>query len=63
MIHTRVQLDPDATLSVRDGATGTVELCAFDAAGEGSLVVVLTAQHWEQLCHGDNVRVFGSPEL
>lgn len=44
MIHTRLQLDPGANVTVRDGKDGAYEIAIFDTQGDASAVIELSAE-------------------
>lgn len=50
MIHTRLQLDPGAEISLRPGSGGTVEIVVLDPSSEASLVVELTPEQLAGIC-------------
>jgi hypothetical protein len=50
MIHSRLQLDPNADVTVRDGADGTYEIVVLEPAGDASAVINLTAEHLDTIC-------------
>lgn len=55
MIHTRLQLDPNAKLSLRAGQNGTVEVVILDPASEASCVIEMTHQQLAVLAEKANV--------
>lgn len=46
-MHTRLQLDITAEITIRDGANGTTEVVILD--GDASTVIELMGKHAEQL--------------
>jgi hypothetical protein len=50
MIHTRLQLDPNAQVTVRDGAEGTYEILVLEPAGDASAVINVTPEHLDAIC-------------
>lgn len=48
-MHTRLQLDITAEISIRDGANGTTEIVILDTTSEASTVIELMGKHAEQL--------------
>lgn len=49
MIHSRIQVDPAAKVSVRPGPDGTVDLVVLDPAGDASAVVNLLPAHLAEI--------------
>lgn len=56
MLHTRLQLDPRAELSLRPGRDGTVEIVVLDPDSECSVVIEMSPQQLAGLCEEASVR-------
>lgn len=48
-MHTRIQLDPSATVSLRKGKDGSVEIVILDPNSECSAVVELSPEQLEAI--------------
>jgi hypothetical protein len=55
-MHTRIQLDPSAEISLRDGEDGAVEILVLDPNSECSSVIELSPQQLAALCEEASVR-------
>lgn len=55
MIHTRIQVDPGADVSVRGGENGTVEILILDESGDASAVVNLSPKQLAAICEAASV--------
>lgn len=48
-MHTRIQLDITAQISIREGVNGTKEIVIFDGSGDASMVIELMGKQVEDL--------------
>ena len=55
-IHTRMQLDPSAEVSVRLGADGTVEVLILDLQGDASGVIEMSPKQMATICEAASVQ-------
>ena len=60
-IHSRIQFDPTAQISVRPGADGAIDIVALDPHGDASTVISMTPaqlntvrQTTDNQAHSDN---------
>ncbi|GAB3437424.1 hypothetical protein [Actinophytocola sediminis] len=53
MIHTRIQLDPGAEISLRAGSNGTVEVVIQDPGSECSSVIEMSPEQLAAIRQGD----------
>ncbi|MFE2755658.1 hypothetical protein ACFXGA_27025 [Actinosynnema sp. NPDC059335] len=60
-IHSRIQLDPTAQISVRPGTDGAIDIVALDSNGDASAVISMTPaqintvrQATDNQAHSDN---------
>lgn len=54
-IHTRMQLDPFAEVSLRPGADGAVEILILDPQGDASGVIEMSPQQLATICEAASV--------
>ncbi len=55
-MHTRLQLDPSAEISLRPGRDGAVEVVILDPNSECSAVIEMSPQQLAALCEQASVR-------
>ena len=55
-MHTRIQLDPTDTISLRPSRDGAVEIVILDPRGECSTVIELSPQQLAALCEQASVQ-------
>jgi len=55
-IHTRMQLDPSAEVSVRLGADGSVEVLVLDPQGDASGVIGMSPKQMATICEAASVQ-------
>lgn len=55
-MHTRIQLDPSITVSLRKGEHGTVEIVLLDPDSECSGVIELSPQQFAAICEAPSVQ-------
>ncbi|MFD8497998.1 hypothetical protein [Amycolatopsis sp. NPDC059657] len=56
MIHTRLQLDPGAQISLRSGRDGAVEIVVLDPASEALCVIEMSPKQLAALCEEASVQ-------
>lgn len=55
MIHTRLQLDPRAELSLRVGRNDTVEILVIEPDSDASCVIEMSSKQFAGLCEDASV--------